>query len=80
MALDPQRVSESCQRTAVRLRELQAELYQCGLTAEAADLEPVIAELISIAFVASESEVDEDAVTGVFRRPTAERHPPPKRR
>jgi len=71
-------IGVSCQRTAVRLRELQAQLYKSGLTEEAASLEPVIKELITVAFECSggEVEIDEEADTGVFRRPTLRGLPP----
>lgn len=55
-------IGRTCQRTATRLRELQAELYKCGLTAEAADLEPLIKEQFEVAYFCSED-------TGVWKRP-----------
>jgi len=57
-------IGQTCARTAARLRELQAQLYQCGLTAEAADLERVITEQLDVAAYCS-PEQD----TGVFSRP-----------
>lgn len=57
-------IGRTCARTAARLRELQAQLYQCGLTGDAANLEVVIREQLDVAEFCSPAQD-----TGVFKRP-----------